>query len=99
MLMKVTKFLSIMAAALMLSLSFNSCEELDGLFDDDNEAADNQAFFPKAYKGKAVEAWYSMSEEEKGGGKRIEAVFLFDDNTFVLPRTGLIRMTVKTNVP
>ena len=86
MLMKVTKFLSIMAAALMLSLSFTSCEELDGLFDDDNEAADNQAFFPKAYKGKTVEAWYSMSEEEKGGGKRIEAVFLFDDNTFVVTK-------------
>ena len=39
--MKVTRFLSIMAAALLLSVSFTSCDEL-GLFDDDNEAADGQ---------------------------------------------------------
>ena len=83
--MKVTKFLSIIAAALLLSVSFTSCDEL-GLFDDDNEAADDQAFFPKAYKGKDIAAWYSMSEEEKGGGKRIEAVFLFEDNSFVVTK-------------
>lgn len=74
-----------MAAALLLSVSFTSCDEL-GLFDDDNEAADDQAFFPKAYKGKDIAAWYSMSEEEKGGGKRIEAVFLFKDNSFVVTK-------------
>ena len=74
-----------MAAALLLSVSFTSCDEL-GLFDDDNEAADDQAFFPKAYKGKDIAAWYSMSEEEKGGGKRIEAVFLFEDNSFVVTK-------------
>ena len=85
MLMKVTKFLSIMAAALLLSVSFTSCDEL-GLFDNDNEASDNQAFYPKAYEGKKVAAWYSLSEEEKGGGKRIEAVFLFEDNSFVVTK-------------
>ena len=74
-----------MAAALLLSVSFTSCDEL-GLFDNDNEASDNQAFYPKAYEGKKVAAWYSLSEEEKGGGKRIEAVFLFEDNSFVVTK-------------
>lgn len=75
-----------MAAALMLSMSFTSCEELDGLFDDENESTDNQAFFPNTYRQRTVAAWYSLTEKEENG-TRIEAVFLFDDNSFVTTKS------------
>lgn len=75
-----------MAAALMLSMSFTSCEGLDGLFDDENESTDNQAFFPNTYRQRTVAAWYSLTEKEENG-TRIEAVFLFDDNSFVTTKS------------
>ena len=71
-----------MAAALMLSLSFTACEELDGLFDDDDKSVDDKAFFPETYSQRTVAAWYSLTENEDNG-KRIEAVFLFTDGSFV----------------
>lgn len=86
MLMKVTKFLSIIASALLLSVSFTSCEELEGLIDDEKESTDNQAFFPNAYRQRTVAAWYSLTEKEENG-TRIEAVFLFDDNSFVTTKS------------
>lgn len=84
--MKVTKFLSIIASALLLSVSFTSCEELEGLIDDEKESTDNQAFFPNAYRQRTVAAWYSLTEKEENG-TRIEAVFLFDDNSFVTTKS------------
>ena len=61
--MKVTRFLSIMAAALMLSVSFTSCDELEGLFDDDEKGSvDDQAFFPNSYSQRKVAAWYSLTD-------------------------------------
>ena len=75
-----------MAAALLLSMSFTSCEGLDGLFDDENESTDNQAFFPNTYRQRTVAAWYSLTEKEENG-TRIEAVFLFDDNSFVTTKS------------
>ena len=36
--MKLKGLFAIMAAALLLSMSFTSCEGLDGLFDDENES-------------------------------------------------------------
>ena len=72
-----------MAAALMLSLSFTSCEDLDGLFDDDeNESSANGAFFPSTYSQRKVAAWYSLTDT-KDNGTRVEAVFLFEDGSFV----------------
>lgn len=84
--MKLKGLFAIMAAALMLSMSFTSCEELDGLFDDENESTDNQAFFPNTYRQRTVAAWYSLTEKEESG-TRIEAVFLFDDNSFVTTKS------------
>ena len=75
-----------MAAALMLSMSFTSCEELEGLIDDEKESTDNQAFFPNTYRQRTVAAWYSLTEKEENG-TRIEAVFLFDDNSFVTTKS------------
>ena len=75
-----------MAAALMLSMSFTSCEELEGLLDDEKESTDNKAFFPNAYSQRTVAAWYSLTEKEESG-TRIEAVFLFDDNSFVTTKS------------
>jgi hypothetical protein len=90
MLMKVTKFLSIIASALLLSVSFTSCEELEGLLnDDEKESSVDGAFFPDSYSQRKVAAWYSLTEEEKGGGKRIESVFLFDDNSFVATKNRI----------
>ena len=87
--MKVTRFLSIMAAALMLSVSFTSCDELEGLFDDDEKGSvDDQAFFPNSYSQRKVAAWYSLTDEKKGGGKTIEAVFLFEDGSFVTTKNN-----------
>lgn len=83
MLMKIKGFLSIMAAALMLSLSFTSCDDLDGLFDDDeNESSADGAFFPSTYSQRKVAAWYSLTDT-KDNGTRVEAVFLFEDGSFV----------------
>ena len=87
MLMKMTKFLSVLTAALMLSLSFTSCEELEGLEGgENNETADSQAFFPKDYSSKKVAAWYELTEK-KDNGIKTEAVFLFEDGTFVTTKS------------
>jgi len=80
--MKLKGLFAIMAAALMLSLSITSCEELDGLFDDEETSVDDKAFFPETYSQRTVAAWYSLTEN-KDNGKRIEAVFLFTDGSFV----------------
>lgn len=84
--MRRISFLSIIASALLLSLSFTSCEELEGLMDDEKESTDNKAFFPNAYSQRTVAAWYSLTEKEESG-TRIEAVFLFDDNSFVTTKS------------
>ena len=39
MLMRLKGLFAIMAAALMLSMSFTSCEELEGLIDDEKESS------------------------------------------------------------
>ena len=82
-----TKFLSVLTAALMLSLTFTSCEELEGLEGGEtNETADSQAFFPKDYAKKTVAAWYELAEK-KDNGTKTEAVFLFEDGTFVTTKS------------
>ncbi len=87
--MRRIKFLSIIASALLLSLSFTSCEELEGLInDDEEEVSGDQAFFPASYSQRKVAAWYSLTEE-KENGKKIEAVFLFDDNSFVVTKNRI----------
>ena len=65
--MRLKGLFAIMAAALMLSMSFTSCEELEGLIDDEKESTDNQAFFPNTYRQRTVAAWYSLTEKEENG--------------------------------
>ena len=74
-----------LAAALMLSLVYTSCDELEGLFDGDKESAD-QAFFPKSYEGKTVAAWYARTDKSDDKVKTT-AVFLFTDKTFVVTKS------------
>lgn len=84
--MKKLRLLWVMAAAFMLSLTYTSCDELDGLFDDKKEeASGEEAFFPKAFADKEVAAWYSNTEKEKDKTKTM-AVFLFTDKTFVVTK-------------
>lgn len=78
-------FIPILAAALMLSLVYTSCDELEGLFDGDKESAD-QAFFPKSYEGKTVAAWYARTDKSDDKVKTT-AVFLFTDKTFVVTKS------------
>ena len=74
-----------LAAALMLSLVYTSCDELEGLFDGDKESAD-QAFLPKSYEGKTVAAWYARTDKSDDKVKTT-AVFLFTDKTFVVTKS------------
>lgn len=85
--MKKLRLLWVMAAAFMLSLTYTSCDELDGLLDDkkNEEASGEEAFFPKAFADKEVAAWYSLTEKEKDKTKTM-AVFLFTDKTFVVTK-------------
>jgi len=74
----------VFVAALMLSLVYTSCDELEGLFDGDKESAD-QAFFPKSYEGKTVAAWYARTDKSDDKVKTT-AVFLFTDKSFVVTK-------------
>ena len=84
--MKKFKFLVGLVAAVMFSLTYTSCEELENLVDDSEEnVSGDVAFFPKAYADKEIAAWYSWTEKDKDKTKT-EAVFLFKDNTFVVTK-------------
>lgn len=84
--MKKFKILVGMVAAVMFSLTYTSCEELEELVDDSEEnVSGDVAFFPKAYADKEIAAWYSWTEKDKDKTKT-EAVFLFKDNTFVVTK-------------
>lgn len=84
--MKKFKFLVGLVAAVMFSLTYTSCEELEDLVDDSEEnVSGDVAFFPKAYADKEIAAWYSWTEKDKDKTKT-EAVFLFKDNTFVVTK-------------
>ena len=83
--MKKNGLLWVLASALMLCFTYTSCEEMEGLFDDDEKASGEEAFFPKAYADKELAAWYKWTEKDKDKTKT-EAVFLFKDNTFVVTK-------------
>ncbi len=75
-----------LVAAVMFSLTYTSCEELEDIVDDSQEiVSGEEAFFPKAFADKTVAAWYSWTEKDKDKTKT-EAVFLFTDNTFVVTK-------------
>lgn len=45
-----------------------------------------QAYLPKEYANKTIAAWYTLKDIDKGGNVKIEAVFLFNDNTVVVTK-------------
>ena len=83
--MKKFGLLWVLVSALMLS-TYTSCDELEGLVDENGETASGEeAFFPKTYADKELAAWYKWTETDKDKTKT-EAVYLFKDNTFVVTK-------------
>ena len=82
--MKKLGLLWVMASALMLCLTYTSCDELDDLLED-SETSEGQAFFPSDFASKTVAAWYAYTDKDKDKTKT-EAVFLFTDQTFVVTK-------------
>ena len=90
--MKYLGFISFFASALMLGLSFTSCDK-DGKSDvtqpvdnSDNPVWEVEAFLPSFCADKTVAAWYSVYSETDYK-KKIEAVFLFTDSTVVVTKS------------
>ena len=90
--MKSLGFISFFASALMLGLSFTSCDK-DGKSDvtqpadnSDNPVWEVEAFLPSFCADKTVAAWYSVYSETDYK-KKIEAVFLFTDSTVVVTKS------------
>ena len=90
--MKSFGFISFFASALMLGLTFTSCDK-DGKSDvtqpddnSDNPEWEVEAFLPSFCADKTVAAWYSVYSETDYK-KKIEAVFLFTDSTVVVTKS------------
>lgn len=90
--MKSFGFISFFASALMLGLTFTSCDK-DGKSDvtqpddnSDNPVWEVEAFLPSFCADKTVVAWYSVYSETDYK-KKIEAVFLFTDSTVVVTKS------------
>ena len=90
--MKSFGFISFFASALMLGLTFTSCDK-DGKSDvtqpddnSDNPVWEVEAFLPSFCADKTVAAWYSVYSETDYK-KKIEAVFLFSDSTVVVTKS------------
>ena len=97
--MKTIRFISIIAAALTISLSYTSCnkddiEETPQQQQQQQQPQDNGidstniegAFLPDTYADKTVAAWYAAYSEEDYK-KKVEAVFLFTDSTLILTKS------------
>lgn len=99
--MKTIRFISIIAAALTISLSYTSCdkddtEEIQQQQEQEQEQQEQNndndstsvvgAFLPDTYADKTVAAWYSIYSEADYK-KKIEAVFLFTDSTLAVTKS------------
>jgi hypothetical protein len=87
--MKTTGFISMIAAALTLSLTYVSCDKddtKDAQPQDNNNTTVVKAFLPDTYADKTVAAWYSIYSEADYKTK-IEAVFLFTDSTLAVTKS------------
>ena len=90
--MKITGFVWVMAAALMLcpALTSRDTEKVDPRPEQGTNNQNNsdvaQAFFPTAYSEKTVAAWYSVFSREDYKTK-VQAVFLFTDSTVVITKS------------
>ena len=54
--------------------------------DDDDDYSQAKAYLPADFASKEISAWYMLAEEESNS-VRVEAVFLFADNTLVVTKT------------
>ena len=88
--MKNNGLLSVMAAALMLNLTFASCEKV---LDTEEEQPQQtgftklaEAYLPGAYGDKTIAAWYSLYTENEYKSK-VEAVFLFTDSAVAITKS------------
>ena len=88
--MKIKGFLSVMAAALMLGLTFASCEKaLETKAEEKQETGFTklaEAYLPETYADKTIAAWYSVYTENDYKSK-VEAVFLFTDSAVAVSKT------------
>ena len=90
--MKYLGFISFFASALMLGLTFTSCDK-DGKSDvtqpddnSDNPVWEVEAFLPSFCADKTVAAWYSVYSETDYK-KKIEAIFLDADSLMLYTRS------------
>ena len=88
MLMKTTCIKSLLSAALMLGFTCISCddEKADVTQPDNNPVWEVEAYLPSTFADKTVSAWYSVYSETDYK-KKIEAVFLFSDSTFIVTKS------------
>ena len=90
--MKINGLLSVMAAALMLNLTFASCEKVLETEDDQNQTPTTgftklaEAYLPESYGDKTIAAWYSVYTENDYKSK-VEAVFLFTDSAVAVTKS------------
>lgn len=88
--MKTYGFISFFAATLVLGLTLTSCDkekaDINQPDDGGKDPAEVEAFLPDSYADKTVAAWYSVYSEADYK-KKIEAVFLFTDSTFIVTKS------------
>ena len=88
--MKMNGLLSIMAATVMLNLTFASCEKaLETESEEKQETGFTklaEAYLPETYADKTIAAWYSVYTENDYKSK-VEAVFLFTDSAVAITKS------------
>ena len=88
--MKMKGLLSIMAATVMLNLTFASCEKaLETESEEKQETGFTklaEAYLPETYADKTIAAWYSVYTENDYKSK-VEAVFLFTDSAVAVTKS------------
>lgn len=82
--MKKTKILLLLAAVFTLSLTYTSCEEIKDEKQSENSNS-SSAYLPIDFANKTVAAWYMLTDQDNSKTK-IEAVFLFTDNSLVVTK-------------
>ena len=90
--MKKKGLLWLLASAFMLCLTYTSCDELleeEDLEEEEQKQNQNDdkkglnAYLPAEFAQKTVAAWYMLTDVQSEKTK-VEAVFLFEDSTFVM---------------
>ena len=88
--MKIKGLLSVMAAVVMLNLTFASCEK--ALETDEEQTQKTgftelaKAYLPESYGDRTIAAWYSVYTENDYKSK-VEAVFLFTDSAVAITKS------------